>query len=284
MIHIKNLCFAYKLQNIYQQLNAEINTSGIYGLFGRNGSGKSTLLKLMSGLLTPDDGNIQILGFQPRKRQPDFLNQIYILPEEFHLPDLTSAKLAQIQAPFYPKFSLALYNEYIDTFEIPITKRFSKMSLGQKKKVTIALALATLTPILLMDEPTNGLDIVSRSLFKEFMLRPEQQERVVLISTHQAHDLENIIDNIWFIDNGKVLLSASIGEINQALKMGVSDTLTVDEVIYHEKIGQQYFWVAKNRSSVSTNINVEMLYKALSINQADIVEAIYSIQAKGQLC
>lgn len=281
MIRIKNLCFAYKSQSIYRHLDAEINTSGAYGLFGRNGSGKSTLLKLMAGLLTPDTGDIQILRFQPRKRQPDFLNQIYILPEEFHLPDLTSTKLAQIQAPFYPKFSLDLYNEYIEIFAVPTTRRFSEMSLGQKKKVTIALALATLTPILLMDEPTNGLDIVSRSMFQEFMRRPEQRERVVLISTHQAHDLENIIDNIWFIENGKVLLSAPIGEINQALRMGVNDTLTADGVIYHEKIGQQYFWVAKNQSSVSTDINVELLYKALSINPADIVEAIHSIQAKG---
>lgn len=198
-IHLSQLGFSYKNQPLYRSLDADISDAGIYGLFGRNGSGKSTLLKLLSGLLTPDSGSVSVFGYTPRQRLPDFLAQVYILPEEFHLPDLTPMALARTHQHFYPRFSLSLYQHYVDVLDVPVTKRFSQMSLGQKKKSAIAFALATFTPVLLMDEPTNGLDIVSREQFKKLMQTSEQSERITLISTHQAHDLERIIRHIWFM-------------------------------------------------------------------------------------
>lgn len=277
-INIQQLSFAYKQQAIYQSLDAQIGEAGIYGLFGRNGSGKSTLLKLMSGLLTPSSGSIDILGFTPRKRSPNFLQNIYILPEEFHLPDLSPTVLANTRHQFYPNFRRDLFDAYIARFEVPQDKKFSQMSLGQKKKSAIAFALATLTPVLLMDEPTNGLDIVSRETFKSLMMTEEQAQRMTLISTHQAHDLERIISHIWFIDDGKLMLSSPIKQLANTLRMGVSDSNEQpDNVIYQEPIGAHVAWVAEKTDSSSehySELNIEMLYKALSLNKNAVIEAV----------
>ncbi len=276
IIDINALGFAYNQQAIYQSFDAHIEHAGIYGLFGRNGSGKSTLLKLLSGLLTPTNGTINVLGYTPRERLPDFLASIYILPEEFHLPDLTPKVLGKTHHHFYPNFSVELFGDYLQKLEVPDDKRFSQMSLGQKKKSAIAFALATRTPVLLMDEPTNGLDIVSREQFKDLMSTPEQAERTVLISTHQAHDLERIINHIWFIDDGKLLLSSEMNALSKKLSMGIADSAEAlpDNVVYRENIGEQIAWVAGNASAQAGKLNIEMLYKALSLNKAEIIAAV----------
>ncbi len=275
-ISVKNLGFAYKNEAVYQSFDAEITHAGIYGLFGHNGSGKSTLLKLLSGLLTPASGSIDVLGYTPRQRLPDFLSSIYILPEEFHLPDLSPKVLGKTHQHFYPHFSVDLFATYLQTLEVPDDKRFSQMSLGQKKKSAIAFALATRTPVLLMDEPTNGLDIVSREQFKDLMLTSDQSERTVLISTHQAHDLERIINHIWFIDNGKLLLASEINELSKKLSMGIAnnaDSLP-EHVLYQENIGEQIAWLAKNTADTTSKLNIEMLYKALSLSKESIIGAV----------
>ncbi len=280
-INITELNFSYnkgKQTPIYHNFQAEISQAGVYGLFGRNGSGKSTLLKLIAGLLTASSGNIDVLGYNPRQRLPDFLSQVYILPEEFHLPDLTPTELGNSHHHFYPNFSMELFADYLQKLDVLSEQRFSQMSLGQKKKSTIAFALATCTPILLMDEPTNGLDIVSREQFKALMATPEQAERIVLISTHQAHDLERIISHLWFIDEGQLLLSATVDKINQKLTMGVAQNPqeVPNTVLYQESIGEQIAWIAQANSeqNSTSKLNIEMLYKALNMNKIAIVNAI----------
>ncbi len=280
-INIQDLNFSYnrdKQTPIYHNFQAEINQAGVYGLFGRNGSGKSTLLKLIAGLLTASSGTIEVLGYNPRQRLPDFLSQVYILPEEFHLPDLTPTELGNSHHHFYPNFSMELFADYLQKLDVPSEQRFLQMSLGQKKKSTIAFALATCTPILLMDEPTNGLDIVSREQFKALMATPEQAERIVLISTHQAHDLERIISHLWFIDEGQLLLSATVDKINQKLAMGIAQNSqeVPNTVLYQESIGEQIAWIAQanGEQNSTSKLNIEMLYKALNMNKIAIVNAI----------
>ena len=286
MIEIQALQFAWGRAQLFQTFGARIQQPGIYGLFGRNGSGKSTLLKLLAGLLRPDAGQIRVLGWHPQERAAEFLSQTYILPEEFHLPDLSPLQLAATHAAFYPDFSHTAYLDYLATLQVPTDLRFSRMSLGQKKKAAIAFALATCTPVLLMDEPTNGLDIVSRSQFKALLQRPEQTKRVILISTHQAHDLESVLQHIWFIDAGQLVLSASMAALAQHLRMGVAlqtaDLPPADQLLYQESLGAHTAWVAKAEADLATAnpnpIQLELLYKALSLNQAQILAATQSAQ------
>lgn len=276
IISIQNLSFGYGRQMLYSQFDAKASQPGVYGLFGPNGSGKSTLLKLLSGLLTPRSGGIRVQGHVPRQRSPHFLNQIYFLPEEFHLPDLTPAQQAATQSGFYPRFSQELFDTYLQELKVPTAQRFGNMSLGQKKKATVAFALATRTPVLLMDEPTNGLDVSSREQFKKLICRAEHNDRTILISTHQAHDLEGLISHIWFVDEGRLMLSSTIAALSQRLHMGIA--ASADELpptkhlLYQQPVGEQVAWVAKRATILDApddtqTLGIEMLHKALSMNK-----------------
>ncbi|RLJ38429.1 ABC transporter ATP-binding protein [Acidovorax sp. 106] len=279
MIQIEGLYYGYGRAALYADFSAQIGQPGIYGVFGRNGSGKSTLLRLLCGLLTPWQGRVRVLGFQPRQRAAEFLASVYIVPEEFHLPNLTAAQLARTHGSFYPRFSHALFSDYLQVLEVPVDSRFEAMSLGQKKKAAIAFALATQTPLLLMDEPTNGLDIVGRGQFRELMRRPEQAQRVVMISTHQAHDLESILSHIWFIDQGRLALAARMDELAERLTMGVAATaqaLPADGLLYQEALGAQVAYVTRRVVSVPEEgaLQLELLYKALSLNRDAMLQAL----------
>jgi ABC-2 type transport system ATP-binding protein len=275
VIHIEGLGFGYRRQALYEDFALEITQPGVHGLFGRNGSGKSTLLLLLAGLLFPHKGRISVGGRSPAARHPHFLQDVYIVPEEFHLPNLKPAELAASHAGFYPRFSTDAFLRYLQEFEVPLARRFGDMSLGQKKKAALAFGMAALTPVLLLDEPTNGLDIVSRDQFKRLMSTPEQRSRIVLISTHQAHDLERIMTHILFIDAAKVALAASMEELSRALRMGVTDSpveaAAMPGLIYQEPIGEQVAYVARG---AGTGVHLELLYKALSLRKQGVLDAV----------
>lgn len=279
-LHIGDLHFGYQ-SPLFAGFSAQITAPGVYGLFGRNGTGKSTLLKLLSGLLTPERGSVTVLGYTPRKRAAEFLAHIYLLPEEFHLPDFKPEAMVRNHGVFYPQFDASLFNTYLAELQVPHDQRFSQMSLGQKKKATIAFALATLTPVLLMDEPTNGLDIESRMQFKQLMQRPEHAERIVLISTHQAHDLESIIRHIWFIDGGKLRLSSGMPRLAEKLAMGIASSSAElpeqNALIYAEALGAQTAWIARREALRKdlpvTPLQLELIYKALSLNPKSMLAA-----------
>ena len=278
MISIQALSFAYRKHRLYDRFDLALAAPGVYGLFGRNGSGKSTLLKLLAGLLFPQGGTIDVLGHAPRRRHPDFLAQVTLVPEEFHLPNLSTAQLARTHADFFPRFAADRFAEYLREFEVPDDQPFDAMSLGQKKKAVVGFALATLTPVLLLDEPTNGLDPIARDQFKKLVSRPEQKDRLVLISTHQAHDLERIMDHIVFLDTARVALSATRAELERALAMGVADDeaelATIAGVVYAEELGTHRAFVRANDTGAAGQLNMELLYKALSRNQAGVLAAL----------
>jgi ABC-2 type transport system ATP-binding protein len=284
VISIRALSFAYRKSRLYDRFDLDLSAPGVYGLFGRNGSGKSTLLKLLAGLLFPQGGTIDVLGHAPRRRHPDFLAQMYLVPEEFHLPNLTTAQLARTHAGFFPRFSAERFAEYQREFEVPDDQPFDAMSLGQKKKAVVAFALATLTPVLLLDEPTNGLDPIARDQFKRLVARPEQKDRVILISTHQAHDLEKIMDHVVFLDSARVALSANRAQLEHALTMGVADDeaelATVAGVIYSEELGEHRAYVAARTAGAPRGtLHMELLYKALSRNQAGVLAVLAEREA-----
>lgn len=275
MITLHNIDFGYGRTPLYQNLNLTLQDPGVYGIFGRNGSGKSTLLKLLTGLLFPDRGKIAVLGFNPSLRQPSFLQQVYMVPEEFHLPNITLTALERSHGPFYPNFCSEDFRRYCELFELSLTTRFNAMSLGQKKKSVMAFALATHTPLLVMDEPTNGLDIIGRDQFKRIMHSSEQSGRSVLISTHQAHDLQSLIDQVLFFDNGQLVLNAPITSLQQRLRMGIAQgNEEITQCIYQESVGEQIVYVAHNTSGTACAVNLEWLYKAMSLQQAATLRAL----------
>lgn len=278
MIVIQGLQFRYGRQALYDQFDLQLSTPGLYGLFGRNGSGKSTLLKLIAGLLFPRGGRIAVGGSEPQRRHPDFLAGIYLVPEEFHLPNLSCERLAGLQAGFYPHFSRAVFDEAMATFDLDPRMPFDQMSLGGRKKAVIAFALATLTPVLLLDEPTNGMDIVGRDQFRALVQRPEQAARIILISTHQAHDLEQVISQILFIDQGRLALSSTMESLARALRMGIADEQQVAQsanLLYREVVGAQTAYIAARGDAVATEaVQLELLYRALCRAPQPVLQAL----------
>ena len=167
MIDIKNLHFSYQKSKVFDNLNLQFQPGHIYGLLGKNGTGKSTLLRNIAGLLFPDQGSVKVLDHIPGHRNPAFLQELFMVPEEFYLPNVSIEKFVDCNASFYPRFDHARFNRYLREFEIPAGNKLQQMSYGQKKKALISFGLACNTSLLLMDEPTNGLDIMSKSQFRK---------------------------------------------------------------------------------------------------------------------
>ena len=201
------------------------------GCYGKNGAGKSTFLKNLSGLLFPTKGKIFISGKEPRKRQPSFLRNIYFIPEEVYVPAVTITRYVQLFAPFYPNFSREQLNQYLAIFEVDPDSKLKSLSFGQQKKYVIAFALACNTDLLLLDEPTNGLDIPSKAQFRRLIASVISDNRIILISTHQTRDLENLIDNVMILDNGNLMLNVSVADICRTLSFRIVPTLPEDKQI-----------------------------------------------------
>jgi ABC-2 type transport system ATP-binding protein len=267
MISIKNLHFSYKKKKVFTGLSLQLSAGHIYGLLGKNGTGKSTLLRSMAGLLFPDSGSVEVLGHMPGKREPAFLNDIFMVAEEFYLPNVPISFLVKHQAPFYPRFNEEQFNKYIREFEIPADSTLQNMSYGQKKKVLISFGLATNASLLLLDEPTNGLDIMSKSQFRKVMAGALDENKCIIISTHQVKDLENLIDRITIIDEGTILFDQDIERIANKLSFRISyDNAEIKESFYHEGSLKGTAIVAENREGEESKVDLELLYKAIVTN------------------
>ncbi|MFI3261325.1 MAG: ABC transporter ATP-binding protein [Rikenellaceae bacterium] len=262
MIKINDLKFSYrKSQQLFEDLTLNITTGHVYGLLGGNGEGKSTLLKLISGMIFPQKGSINCLGSVPSKREPSFISQIYYIPEEIFPSNESIEKYVQIRSPFYPNFSHTELNHYLKEFELDPKKKTSSMSLGQKKKFAIAFALACNTKLLIMDEPTNGLDIPSKGQFRRIISQVATEERVIIISTHQVRDLDNIIDSIIILENSKIVINNSIDTISQ--KLSFRNLTDDDDPLYEERGVFNRKGIVVNSDGEPSKVDIEMLFNAV---------------------
>ena len=200
-------------ENIFENFSMTLNEGNIYGLLGKNGTGKSTLLYLISGLLHPQHGTVTFDGTETQLRRPEVLREMFIVPEEFDLPPVSLDTYVKMNAPFYPNFSREVLEQCLRDFELPLSLQLGELSMGQKKKVYMCFALAAGTRLLLMDEPTNGLDIPSKSQFRRVVANCMADNRTIIISTHQVHDVEQLLDHIIMISRREVLLNASVADI-----------------------------------------------------------------------
>lgn len=217
MIQFSGVHFGYRRRKpLYSDLRLEVKAGHIYGLLGRNGAGKSTLLKLIAGLVFPVAGRVSVFGQEPRKRQPSFLEKIFVIPEEIETPDLDVTDFAADYAPFYPRFNTQQFLKLLYDFDVPQVN-LKQMSYGQKKKTWIALGIAANTDLLILDEPTNGLDIPSKRQFRRMLAQTATDERCVIISTHQVRDLDSLIDHIIIVDDGELVLNAHIDTITEKI-------------------------------------------------------------------
>lgn len=210
MIKAHNLTYGYiKVQPILKKISIDMPSGHIYGLLGRNGVGKSTLLKVLSGALL-GDGEYSVGNQDPRQRTSEFLQSIRLVPENEALYNNTILELAEVTRPLYPTFSNEILQKALTEFKVPVEQKLTTMSLGQQKKALISLSLACNTPYIFMDEPTNGMDIPSKSIFRKLVASIADEDRTIVISTHQVDDLQGLIDSVTIMENDGILFSDTL--------------------------------------------------------------------------
>lgn len=265
MITVENLSFLYRKSKraVLHDFSLSLEKGRVYGLLGKNGAGKSTLLYLMSGLLTPKSGKVVYHDVDVRRRLPITLQDMFLVPEEFDLPPVSLISYIELNSPFYPRFSKEDMVKYLHYFEMDINIDLGALSMGQKKKVFMSFALATNTSLLLMDEPTNGLDIPGKSQFRKFIASGMTDDKTILISIHQVRDIDKVLDHVLIMDNSRVLLNESTMSICDKLFFTESENRELlQSSLFSTPSIQGNFLLLPNESGEDSEINLELLFNA----------------------
>jgi ABC-2 type transport system ATP-binding protein len=182
----------------------------------------------------------------------------------------------QLYSQFYPRFNHNLFDEYLNEFKLPRDKKLNALSYGQKKNFLLSFGLATDCRLLILDEPTNGLDIPSKSQFRKIVAHAIHEERSFIISTHQVRDMDNIIDPIIILDEGEIVFFHNTEQISGKLaftrQANIPDT---QEVVYSESSLTGYKVVKENTGMAETSINLEMLFNA-AVHNKEKIKAIFN--------
>ncbi len=270
MIRLTNLKFGYRKQApLFERLDLKLSTGHIYGLLGRNGVGKTSLLKNIAGLVNPKNGTCVVSNMTPGQRRPAFLQQIYYLAEEIYVPDIRARDYVRNTARFYPNFDHEQLHDFLKDFDVPEDRRLTQLSLGEQKKFMIAFALACNTQLLIMDEPTNGLDIPSKAKFRKVIANAFSPDRCMVISTHQVRDLDNLIDSVLILHNRKIILNKSYEELGQQLYFGLLNGEFQGTSLYHEETLRGTVGIGVNDQNLHSKPDLELLFNAvISENQS----------------
>ena len=267
MIQIKDIDFRYPGSKhlVFRDFSLELKENNIYGLLGKNGTGKSTLLYLISGLLRQQQGTVLVDGISAQDRKVEMLKDIFMVPEEFELPNVSLATYVKMNQEFYPNFSQEVLDSCLKDFDLPLSLKLNELSMGQKKKVFMSFALATGTRFLLMDEPTNGLDIPSKSQFRKVIANNMTEDRTLIISTHQVHDVESLLDHIIIMNQSQLLLDASVSDICEKYTFEYRNPQEMDDtVLYAEPTLQGNAAICKRQEGKQeTQMNLELLFNAV---------------------
>jgi ABC-2 type transport system ATP-binding protein len=266
MVRIRNLHFGYSRRVLQlENLNLDLMRGRIYGLLGKNGAGKSTLLKNLVGLAFPLTGTCEVDGHAAALRRPATLQDLFFLPEDVRVPAVTATQLAHSTGGFYPRFDEAAFHGYLRELDVPSLTKLTTLSFGQQKKVLIAFALATNTGLLVLDEPTNGLDIPSKAQFRKLVARALGEERCVVISTHQVRDLDNLIDTVLVLHERRIVLNEALDALAEVISFGTAPAGTASpDVLYAEPSvrGQQV--IRPNHGTAYSKVDLELLFNALT--------------------
>ncbi len=284
MLQVENISFSYRRgkKEVLSDFSLSLEKGRVYGLLGKNGAGKSTLLYLMSGLLTSKHGRVMYNDIDVRRRLPATLQDMFLVPEEFELPPISLVSYIELNSPFYPRFSKEDMVKYLHYFEMDLDADLKALSMGQKKKIFMSFALATNTSLLLMDEPTNGLDIPGKSQFRKFIASGMSDDKTIVISTHQVRDIDKVLDHVLIMDNSHVLLDQSItGICDKLLFVESDDRELAKTALYTLPSVQGNLLLLPNTENEESEINLELLFGATLATPDKIAELFHS-KTKGQ--
>lgn len=212
VIRAAGVSVRYGRRMVVQDVSLNVPAGSVYALLGRNGAGKSSLVRSMLGQLEPASGRVELFGEDVWRRRAALMDRIGIVPEDADAPpEMRVRNLAQFHASLYSRWTQSAFDERIARFGIDGARRFGELSKGQKKQVMLALALATSPELLILDDPTLGLDVVARkSLFEEVIGDMADRGITVLVTTHDLGPVEAIADRVGILKDGKLVLDEEV--------------------------------------------------------------------------
>lgn len=277
MITLQNIEFNYGGIPLFSGLDLTIKSGCIYGLLGKNGAGKSTLLNLISGTIFPSSGTVRFFQHNVSSRDKEMLQDVFLLNEDNVDYSISADEYLKIYSKFYPKFNHDKFYAISREWNIRHQALLTNFSHGERKKFLIAFALATNCRLILLDEPTNGLDIPAKSVFRSLITNAINEETSIIISSHQVRDLEGLINPVIILENGKIILNESIECIEEKLLFGITQTkLSDSSLLYSTQIPAGFAYVAVRVAGADygARADLELLFNA-TISEPDTIKKLF---------
>lgn len=222
ILEYRNVCKSFDEKQVLKNVNLKISRNKIVGLLGKNGSGKSTLMKLANDLLTATSGEVLVDG---KPVGVESKNMIAFLPERSYLePGITVLQALKMFADFYENFDTEKAKKLLKDLDLDENMRLSKMSKGMKEKVQLVLVMSRKAKLYILDEPLGGVDPVTRDYILDTILKNFEENASMIISTHMISDIERILDEVVFIDNGEIVLHENADELRE------KENASIDEI------------------------------------------------------
>lgn len=274
MISIDNLTFKYRHgATALKDISTDIDP-GIHLLMGENGAGKTTLLNIIAGTLYPTSGRLNIDGYNPIERSTEFLESIFLLEENMHVPARTINEWAAIHGCFYPRFNAGLLRDNLTEMDLTGNEPLADLSLGLAKKSRLAYALSLGVDILMLDEPTNGIDITARKAIRNMIARSTGDDTTVIIATHSVQDFETLFDGIIMLHRAKLVFNMSTWQIGERLAFDVNP-MPAFKPLYQEIEDGLYRSILPNPDSIESKVNIPLLYRSLqSTSRMQILKSL----------
>ena len=221
LLECKMLCKNYDDKQILKDVNLKIPRGKIIGLLGKNGTGKTTLIKLINDLLTPTSGEILINGKKPGVESKEIISY---LPERTYLDrEMTVKDAIKYFEEFYKNFDSQKAIKLLKDLDLDINTKISKMSKGMQEKLQLILVLSRNAELYILDEPLGGVDPATRDYILDTILSNFSDGASVIISTHLIADIERILDEVIFIDNGEIIVTSSADELRNKEKASIDE-------------------------------------------------------------
>lgn len=213
ILECKDLTKRYGKVTALNNVNLTIEAGRVVGLLGPNGSGKTTLIKLANGLLSPTSGEILICGSKPGA---DSKSVVSYLPDKVHLPEwMSTEELMDMYQDFYQDFDRARCTEMLSRLNLNPKQRIQQMSKGTKEKVQLIMVMSRKAKLYLLDEPIGGVDPATRDFILNTIITSYDPEAAVVISTHLISDVENVLEEVIFVDKGNIVLQSGVDELRE---------------------------------------------------------------------
>ena len=213
-------------------LDMHVPRGAVYGFLGRNGAGKTTTIRMLAGLAHPSGGDMRVLDLDPRRESPAILERTGLVVDKMPIPWMTGDDLVRFNRGFFPRWSDALARKYAEVFELDMKRKFKKLSTGNRTKLCLLLALAQGAELIMLDEPTAGLDpVVTDQLLRVMVEDFANEGRTLFLSSHHLSEVERIAEWVGIIDHGKLLLEGRLEDMRTSFRRVrvVGETLPLAE-------------------------------------------------------